>query len=93
MKKLKKWDPVVMIAWNNKWTVSVISHIDGDKVYVEGINMKKRAKKGQWYIDKHLSVHISNVSYAVDGKPSKINIVVVDGKKKRKVALNEKIVN
>lgn len=93
MKKLKKWDPVVMLAWNSKWTVSVIVSIDGDKVYVEGVNMKKRAKKWQWYIDKHLSVHISNVAYSVDGKASKISIIDIDGKKKRKVVLNEKIVN
>ena len=87
MKKLRKGDPVMVIAGKFKWKTSTIESIDGDFVGVEDINVAKKAVKWQWFVKKTLPIHISNVMYYVESekKPSKIKIETTkDGKKIRK---------
>jgi len=87
MKKLRKGDPVMVIAGKFKWKTSTIESIDGDFVVVKDINVAKKAVKWQWFVKKTLPIHISNVMYYVESekKPSKIKIEITkDGKKIRK---------
>jgi ribosomal protein L24 len=68
MNKLKKSDPVIVISWKNKWKVSTIENIEGDRVYVKWVNEAKKAVKGKWFIKKTLSIHISNIMYYMESE-------------------------
>ena len=63
MKKLRKGDPVIVIAGKAKGSVSVIEALDGDMVTVKDVNVVKKAVKGQGFIKKTLPLHVSNVAY------------------------------
>ena len=63
MKKLRKGDPVIVIAWKSKGSVSVIEALDGDMVTVKDVNVVKKAVKGQGFVKKTLPLHVSNVAY------------------------------
>jgi len=87
MRKLKKWDSIIVIAWSHKWTKSTIVKIDWDKVYLHDVNKVKKAVKGQWFVEKEAPIHISNIAY-YDEKvkaPTKVAIKIDDktGKKVR----------
>jgi len=90
--KLKKNDTVVILAGKDKGKTGKILSIDlkKERVYVQGLNMVKKAvrKKSQQdrggIIEIEAPLHISNVAAAVkDGSPSRIGYVFEDGKKKR----------
>jgi len=87
MRKLKKWDSIIVIAGAHKWVKSTIIKIDGDRVFLHDVNKIKKAVKGQGFVEKEASVHISNIAY-YDEKikaPSKVAIKIDDktGKKIR----------
>ena len=87
MKKLRKGDPVIVIAGKLKWSVSSIESVDGDMVTVKDVNVVKKAVKWQGFVKKTLPLHISNVAYylADEKKPTKIAVEVKkDWKKVRK---------
>ena len=93
MKKLRKGDPIMVIAGKNKWKISTIEKVDGDFVVVKDVNVAKKAVKWQWFVKKTLPIHISNVMYYVESekKPSKIKIEITkDGKKIRKTKVGNK---
>lgn len=93
MKKIRSWDPVIVIAWKYKGKVSSIEKIVEDRVWVKWINEVKRAMKWKGFIKKHLSINISNVMYYddVSKKASKIKIDInKDGKKIRKISKTDK---
>lgn len=88
MKKLRSWDPVIVISGKYKGKVSKIESLDGDKVLVKWINEMKKAVKWKGFIKKHLPIHISNIMYYEEFKKqaSKIKIEVdAKGKKVRKL--------
>ena len=88
MKKLRKGDPVIVIAGKAKGSVSVIEALDGDIV--------KKAVKGQGFIKKTLPLHVSNVAYylADQKKATKIGIELAkDGKKVRKAKITGKVID
>ncbi len=88
MRKIKKWDTVQVISGKHKKSIGVIEKMLDDAVVVQGVNVVKRAKKGQGYIEKTLPIHVSNVMYYDTDKKvaSKIRIVEdKDGRKKRQV--------
>lgn len=88
MQKLRKNDPVQVIAGKYKGTISVITRRSWDLVVVEGVNVQKRAKKGEWYINVTKPIHVSNVMYYSDSHKaaSKISIETdTRGKKQRKL--------
>lgn len=91
MKKLKKWDPVIVISWSHKWTKSTINKIVGDRVYLHDVNKVKKAVKWQWFIEKEASIHISNIAYydSKNGKAVKVGIKI-DDKTWKKVRYNKK---
>lgn len=96
MKKLRKGDPVIVIAGKAKGSVSVIEALDGDMVTVKNVNVVKKAVKGQGFIKKTLPLHVSNVAYylADQKKATKIGIELTkDGKKVRKAKITGKVID
>lgn len=90
--KLKKNDPVVVIAGKDKGKTGRILRIDREKgrVLVEGVNMVKKAQRQRsqnesgGIIEKEASIAISNVMYAgKDGKPARLGFRVEGGEKVR----------
>lgn len=96
MKKLRKGDPVIVIAGKAKGSVSVIEALDGEMVTVKDVNVVKKAVKGQGFVKKTLPLHISNVAYylADQKKATKIGIELTkEGKKVRKAKVTGKIID
>ncbi len=95
MKKIKQWDTVVVIAGKHKGKVSHIMKLDGEKAYVEGVNIVKKAVKGEWYKEKVLPIHISNIMYYVKSNKQAVRIgfeMGKNGKKSRKVKQSGEII-
>lgn len=86
MQKLRKNDPVQVIAWKYKWTISAISSRQWDLVVIEWVNVQKRAKKGEWYNNVTKPIHISNVMYYSEANkaPSRVAIITDDAGKKQR---------
>ena len=96
MKKLRKGDPVIVIAGKAKGSVSVIEALDGEMVTVKDVNVVKKAVKGQGFVKKTLPLHISNVAYYLGDqkKATKIGIELTkEGKKVRKAKVTGKIID
>ena len=85
MKKIQKWDKVVVIAGADKGTVSTVLAVSGDKVLVKGVHTVKKAKKWEGFIEKDLPIHVSNVMlYHPDLKTgSRVGFKIEKGKKMR----------
>ncbi|MSQ90072.1 MAG: 50S ribosomal protein L24 [Phycisphaerales bacterium] len=89
---VKKGDVVMVTSGNNRGKTGEILLVDrkANRVFVKGINLHKRnikatqaSPKGS-VIEKELSIHISNVSPVVDGKPTRVRFVAKpDGSKVR----------
>lgn len=83
MKKLRTWDPVIVISGKNKGKVSTIEQIKEDLVVVKWVNVVKKAVKGQGFIEKTLPIHISNVMYYLEKEKKAVKIWVKDEKWKK----------
>lgn len=90
MKKLRTWDPVIVIAGKHKGKISTIETINGNSVIVKDINVVKKAVKWQWFVKKTLPIDISNVMYylAKEKKATKIKIEL--NKNNKKVRMTKK---
>lgn len=96
MKKLRKGDPVIVVAGKAKGSISVIEAVDGEMVTVKDVNVMKKAVKGQGFVKKTLPLHISNVAYylADEKKATKIAVELTkDGKKVRKAKKTGKLID
>lgn len=91
MKKLKKWDSIIVISWAHKWTKSSIVKVENDRVYLNDVNKVKKAVKWQWFVQKEASLHISNIAY-YDEKAKKATRVwiKIDEKSGKKVRISRK---
>ena len=87
-----KGDSVIVTAGNDKGVVGEVLHVypTMQRVIVHGVNVRsKHIKPSQanpqgGVIQKEMSIHISNVSPAVDGKPSRVRFETkTDGAKVR----------
>ena len=84
-KKIRKGDRVVAIAGNSKGQFGTVQSLDGDRVVVQGLNVrKKHVKKSQdapkgLIIEIERPVHVSNLKVCVEG----------DTAAKLKVRINE----
>jgi len=87
MKKIKKGDPVVVIAGKHKGKVTTAEKIDWDKVYLKSVNEVKKAVKWKGFVKKILPIHISNIMYyhAKEKKGSRIGIVETKKGKKQRI--------
>ena len=89
MRKLRKWDPVIVIAWAHKWAKSTIVKIEEDRVFLHDVNKVKKAVKWQGFVEKEASIHISNIAYLEGDKATKVGIKV-DEKTGKKVRYSKK---
>jgi large subunit ribosomal protein L24 len=91
MQKIKKGDSVVVLAGKDKGRTGEVMQVmpKEDRAFVRGINMVKRHQRQSQtqeagIINKEASIHLSNIAVvAKDGKPTRVGIQVVDGKKVR----------
>ncbi len=95
--RIKTDDQVVVISGKDRGKQGKVLRVDpkADKVFVEGLNIVKRHQKAQQnsptsqqqsgIIEKEGPIHISNVALVdpKDGKPTRIGVEVVDGKRVR----------
>lgn len=78
MKRLKKGDPVIVIAGNDKGTEGTIEAIKAQKVIVKGVNKKKKHVKGDkqgkagQIVEFEAPLNVSNIAYCIDGKACKL---------------------
>jgi large subunit ribosomal protein L24 len=88
MKKIKKGDPVIVIAGKHKGSVSKVERVAEDAVYLQDVNVVKKAKKGEGFVKKTLPLHLSNVAYylADQKTPTKIGIEITSKGKKVRIA-------
>ena len=89
MRKLKKWDPVIVIAWKFKGAKSHIVKVEDDRVYLHNVNKVKKAVKWQWFVEKEATIHISNVAYLEWDKAVKVGIKI-DEKTGKKLRVSKK---
>jgi large subunit ribosomal protein L24 len=87
-KWIKKGDKVVVIAGNDKGKTGDVIRKDGERVLIQGINIRKKHAKrktkapGAGILEMEFPIHISNVSLCnPDGKPVKVKVRSNDGKK------------
>ncbi len=103
MQKIRKGDDVVVVAGRDKGKRgTVIEHLEGDLLLVEGVNrVKKHAKpnpmKGQQggILEKEMPIHLSNVALfnPVTQKGDRVGIrVLEDGRKVRMFKSNGELV-
>lgn len=72
-KKIRKGDRVVAIAGNDKGQIGVVQSLEGNRILVQGINVRKKhikrtqeSQKGR-IVEIERPIHISNVKLVVEG--------------------------
>jgi large subunit ribosomal protein L24 len=95
--RIKREDQVVVISGKDRGKQGRVLRVDpkSERVFVEGLNMIKKhqkanpmsptSKQTSGVIEKENGIHISNVALLdpKDGKPTRIGIEVIDGKRVR----------
>jgi large subunit ribosomal protein L24 len=95
--RIKADDTVIVISGKARGKTGKVLRVDpkNDKVYVEGLNMVKRHQRPQQVgsrggqvggvIEKEGPIHTSNVMLAdpKDGKPTRVRIELIEGKRHR----------
>src|SRR5437588_12757814 len=97
--RIKTDDEVIVIGGKDRGKRGKVLRVDPKKgrVYVEGLNMVKRHQRPQQVagaqraetvggvIEKEGPIHLSNVALAdpKDGKPTRVGVEIVDGKRYR----------
>ena len=89
---IKKGDTVIVTAGDDSGKVGEVLRVitSDDRVVVQGVNIRTRHMKPTQQnpqgglLRKEMPIHISNVSPAVDGKPTRVRFEIqADGTKKR----------
>ena len=91
MNKIRKGDQVIVTTGRDKGKQGTVTAMLDQKVVVEGVNQYKKNVKPNpgagvtgGVIDKTMPIQISNVALIdANGKPSRVGIKEVDGKKVR----------
>lgn len=72
-KKVRKGDKVLVLAGNNRGQTGTVLSCRGDKVVIQGLNMRKKhikrtqeAPKGR-IVEIEKPIHVSNVKVCVEG--------------------------
>ncbi len=95
--RIKADDQVIVTSGKDRGKQGRVLRVDPkhERVFVEGLNMIKRhqkanpmsptAKQTSGVIEKEGGIHVSNVALVdpKDGKPTRVGIEVVDGKRVR----------
>jgi large subunit ribosomal protein L24 len=103
MNRIKKNDQVIVIAGRDKGRKGTVSRIDGERVWVENVNVVKRHQKPNpakglqgGIVEKEMSLHVSNVALlnATTGKAGRIGYrTLEDGRKVRYFKSNNEVVD
>lgn len=77
---LRKGDKVTVIAGNDKGKSGTIISLSGDRIIIEGVNIRKKHmkptqqnQKGQ-IIDIECGIHISNIKPSMGGQAVKVRV-------------------
>jgi large subunit ribosomal protein L24 len=95
--RIKTDDQVIVISGKDRGKQGKVLRVDlkKDRVFVEGLNIVKRHQRAQnttaaaqqasGVIEKEGGIHVSNVALVdpKDGKPTRIGVEIVDGKRVR----------
>jgi len=103
MKRIRKNDQVIVIAGRDKGRKGTVTRVDGERVWVENVNVVKRHQKPNpakglqgGIIEKEMSLHISNVAL-FNGTTEKADRVgfrtLKDGRKVRYFKSNNEVVD
>lgn len=84
-KWIKKDDKIVVIAGNNRGKTGTVLSRKGDRIVVQGINLRKKHVKRKSRVassdilEYEMPIHISNVSICnAEGKPVKLKVKTSD---------------
>lgn len=79
-KKIRKGDTVIAIAGNDRNKTGTVLRCYGDKVLVQGINVRKKHVKASQQnprggiVEMEKPIHVSNLKVWVEGKPVKLKV-------------------
>lgn len=103
MKRIKTKDQVIVITGRDKGRKGAVTRIDGDRVWVENVNLVKRHTKPNpakglqgGIIEKEMSLHVSNVALlnSTTDKADRIGFrTLEDGRKVRFFKSNNEVVD
>ena len=103
MKRIKKNDQVIVIAGRDKGLKGAVTRVDGERVWVENVNVVKRHQKPNpakglqgGIIEKEMSLHISNVALlnTTTDKADRVGFrTLEDGRKVRYFKSNNEVVD
>jgi large subunit ribosomal protein L24 len=103
MNKIRKGDKVVVRTGKDKGKQGTVLNIDGDRVFVEGVNIVKRHTKPNpqknqtgGIVEKEASIHVSNLGLAnpASGKPERVGFrTLQDGRKVRFLKKSNEVVD
>ncbi len=103
MKRIRKNDQVIVIAGRDKGRKGAVTRVDGERVWVENVNVVKRHQKPNpakglqgGIIEKEMSLHISNVALlnAATDKADRVGFrTLEDGRKVRYFKSNNEVVD
>ncbi len=103
MKRIRKSDQVIVIAGRDKGRKGTVNRIDGERVWVENVNVVKRHQKPNpakglqgGIVEKEMSLHVSNVALlnTVTDKAGRIGYrTLEDGRKVRYFKSNNEVVD
>jgi large subunit ribosomal protein L24 len=93
-KWIRKGDKVVVLAGNEKGSVGNVRAREGDRVIIEGLNIRKKHVKPKQkmqpgIVEMESPMHISNISLcSEEGKPLKIKAKISKGGAKKLVYMD-----
>ena len=103
MNRIKKNDQVIVITGRDKGRKGTVTRIDGDRVWVENVNVVKRHQKPNpakglqgGIVEKEMSLHISNLALlnTATGKAERIGFrTLEDGRKVRYFKSSNEVVD
>ena len=84
----------MVVRWADKWKISTVKKVLQDKVIVEWVRVVKKAVKKQWFVEKEMPIHISNVMIYDEKtkKPTRVGIRIENGKKFRYSKKSDEII-
>jgi large subunit ribosomal protein L24 len=103
MKRIRKNDQVIVIAGRDKGRKGTVTRVDGERVWVENVNVVKRHQKPNpakglqgGIIEKEMPLHVSNVALfnGTSGKADRVGFrTLEDGRKVRYFKSNNEVVD
>ncbi len=103
MKRIRKNDQVIVIAGRDKGRKGAVTRVDGDRVWVENINVVKRHQKPNpakglqgGIVEKEMSLHESNVALlnTTTDKADRVGFrMLEDGRKVHYFKSNKEVVD